>query len=43
MLHKGEKFEVIVKVDSTVKTGSSLKLYGDKQLVAQRRVEIDKA
>jgi hypothetical protein len=42
VLHKGEKFEVIVKVDSTVKTGSSLKLYGDKQLVAQRRVEIDK-
>ncbi|HOJ11633.1 MAG TPA: VWA domain-containing protein [Clostridiales bacterium] len=41
VLHKGEKFEVTVKVDSTVKTKGSLKLYADRQLAAERSVEID--
>lgn len=40
LLHLNEKFEVVVKVESTVKTQGVLKLYSDRQLAAERNVEI---
>lgn len=39
-LHMNEKFEIVVKTDSTVKTTALLKLFSDKVLVAQREIEI---
>ena len=41
VLNKGERFEVVVKIDSTVKTGGVLKLYAGRQLVVQKKVDID--
>jgi len=40
VLRKNEKFQVIVKVVSTVKTSAVLRLYADRQLVAEKNVEI---
>ncbi|MDP4094689.1 MAG: VWA domain-containing protein [Bacillota bacterium] len=39
-LHLKEKFEIGVNIKSTVKTGATLKLYTDRQLVSEKRVEI---
>ncbi len=39
-LRMNEKFEVAVKVNSTVKTRANLKLYAERELAAERTVEI---
>lgn len=39
-LRMNEKFEIVVKIDSTVKTHALLKLFSDRELVAQREIEI---
>jgi len=41
-LYLNEKFEVAVKIESTVKTAAVLKLYTDRQLAAEREIQIQK-
>lgn len=39
-LHLNEKFEIVVNIDSTVKTRAVLKLYTDRQLAAEKNIEL---
>lgn len=39
-LRMNEKFDIIVKIDSTIKTKATLKLYVDRELAAEKNVEI---
>ncbi|MFO7295559.1 MAG: VWA domain-containing protein [Clostridia bacterium] len=41
-LYKGEAYNIRVRIDSTVNTHGVLKLYADRQLIGQERVEIRK-
>lgn len=39
-LHLNEKFEIVVNIDSNVKTAATIKLYTDRELSAEKTVEL---